>query len=99
MDNLASITYETFEQDPVKYTLYEEAMVRAFASRPEGEKLCAYIYFLSSILAYAPFFVESYVSLVQAVAHLSHDASRHLQGLNENRRHVSSSSRKIRMRL
>lgn len=24
MDNLPSITYQTFEQDPVKYTQYEE---------------------------------------------------------------------------
>ena len=25
MDNLQSVTYQTFEQDPVKYTKYEEA--------------------------------------------------------------------------
>lgn len=39
MDNLASVTYQTFEQDPVKYMLYEEALVRAFLDRPEGDEL------------------------------------------------------------
>ncbi|KAG6837372.1 hypothetical protein H0H93_010530 [Arthromyces matolae] len=29
MDNLQSVTYQTFEQDPVKYRLYEEAMYAA----------------------------------------------------------------------
>ncbi|KAG6844122.1 hypothetical protein H0H87_009609 [Tephrocybe sp. NHM501043] len=29
MDNLQSVTYQTFEQDPVKYRQYEEAMYRA----------------------------------------------------------------------
>ncbi|KAF8962758.1 shk1 kinase-binding protein 1 [Flammula alnicola] len=39
MDNLPSITYQTFEQDPVKYAQYEEAMYRAFLDRPDGEKV------------------------------------------------------------
>lgn len=38
MDNLPSITYQTFEQDPVKYTQYEEAMYRAFLDRPSQDK-------------------------------------------------------------
>ncbi|KAG5638898.1 hypothetical protein H0H81_008958 [Sphagnurus paluster] len=29
MDNLQSVTYQTFEQDPIKYAQYEEAMYRA----------------------------------------------------------------------
>jgi len=48
MDNLPSVTYQTFEQDPVKYTLYEEAMYRAFLDQPEGQKMCAHIYSLVS---------------------------------------------------
>ncbi|KAJ3485793.1 hypothetical protein NLJ89_g11868 [Agrocybe chaxingu] len=39
MDNLPSITYQTFEQDPVKYALYEEAMYRAFLDHSAGENL------------------------------------------------------------
>jgi protein arginine N-methyltransferase 5 len=39
MDNLPSATYQTFEQDPVKYMLYEEAMVHAFSDHPDGDKL------------------------------------------------------------
>lgn len=39
MDNLPSVTYETFEQDPVKYTLYEEAMFHAFSDYPDSDKL------------------------------------------------------------
>lgn len=35
MDNLQSATYQTFEQDPVKYANYEEAMFRAFKDWPE----------------------------------------------------------------
>ncbi|KAF6757275.1 shk1 kinase-binding protein 1 [Ephemerocybe angulata] len=38
MDNLPSATYQTFEQDPIKYSQYEEAMFRAFIDRPAGEK-------------------------------------------------------------
>jgi protein arginine N-methyltransferase 5 len=34
MDNLQSVTYQTFEQDPVKYTKYEEAMYLAFMEWP-----------------------------------------------------------------
>uniref|UniRef100_A0A8H8CMM8 Protein arginine N-methyltransferase n=1 Tax=Psilocybe cubensis TaxID=181762 RepID=A0A8H8CMM8_PSICU len=39
MDNLPSITYQTFEQDPVKYRQYEEAMYRAFLDHAVDEKL------------------------------------------------------------
>ncbi|KAF8899935.1 shk1 kinase-binding protein 1 [Gymnopilus junonius] len=39
MDNLPSITYQTFEQDPVKYAQYEEAMYRAFLDYPGDDKL------------------------------------------------------------
>lgn len=35
MDNLESQTYETFEQDPVKYRNYEEAMKQALMDTPE----------------------------------------------------------------
>jgi hypothetical protein len=94
MDNLASVTYETFEQDPVKYALYEEAMIRAFASRPEGERLCAYICCSFLVLT---FFVGWYASLVQAVAHLLHDVSRRSPELSGNEGRASSSSRKILM--
>ncbi|KIL64458.1 hypothetical protein M378DRAFT_11467 [Amanita muscaria Koide BX008] len=34
MDNLQSMTYQTFEQDPVKYAKYEEAMYRALLEWP-----------------------------------------------------------------
>jgi type II protein arginine methyltransferase len=30
MDNLQSITYQTFEQDPVKYRNYEEVCVTCY---------------------------------------------------------------------
>lgn len=33
MDNLESQTYETFERDPVKYALYEEAILQALQDR------------------------------------------------------------------
>ncbi len=49
MDNLPSVTYQTFEQDPVKYMLYEEAMVRAFADHSDGKNLCAHHYVLFSV--------------------------------------------------
>lgn len=39
MDNLPSVTYQTFEQDPVKYAQYEEAMYRAFLDHPAGERM------------------------------------------------------------
>ncbi|KAF4614217.1 hypothetical protein D9613_007754 [Agrocybe pediades] len=39
MDNLPSITYQTFEQDPVKYMQYEEAMYRAFLDHPKDQKI------------------------------------------------------------
>jgi protein arginine N-methyltransferase 5 len=37
MDNLESSTYETFEKDPVKYQLYEEAVRRALLDTPEDK--------------------------------------------------------------
>jgi len=38
MDNLESMTYEVFEQDPVKYIQYEEAIYRALLDRMEFKK-------------------------------------------------------------
>lgn len=35
MDDLSSATYETFEADPVKYRLYEDAISAALSDRPE----------------------------------------------------------------
>jgi protein arginine N-methyltransferase 5 len=35
MDNLQSSTYQTFEQDPVKYHNYEEAIYRALMDWPK----------------------------------------------------------------
>lgn len=65
MDNLQSATYQTFEQDPVKYANYEEAMFRAFKDWPEeaeGERRyvarfqtlsASYIHALSRIVCVA----------------------------------------------
>ncbi|KAF8992848.1 PRMT5-domain-containing protein [Cyathus striatus] len=39
MDNLQSVTYHTFEQDPVKYSQYEEAMYRAFMDKPADHNI------------------------------------------------------------
>ncbi|KAF8127019.1 PRMT5-domain-containing protein [Boletus edulis] len=39
MDNLQSITYQTFEQDPIKYHNYEEAIYRALVDRPDRERI------------------------------------------------------------
>ncbi|KAG9314881.1 protein arginine N-methyltransferase [Chiua virens] len=39
MDNLQSITYQTFEQDPVKYYNYEEAIYRALVEWPDTERI------------------------------------------------------------
>ncbi|KAI0049761.1 PRMT5-domain-containing protein [Auriscalpium vulgare] len=39
MDNLQSVTYQTFEQDPVKYQKYEEAVYQALVEWPESEKI------------------------------------------------------------
>ncbi|KAI0064783.1 PRMT5-domain-containing protein [Artomyces pyxidatus] len=39
MDNLQSVTYQTFEQDPVKYQKYEEAVFRALAEWPPAERI------------------------------------------------------------
>ncbi len=40
MDNLESSTYETFERDPIKYALYEEAVFRALRDRErDGHRL------------------------------------------------------------
>jgi protein arginine N-methyltransferase 5 len=38
MDNLESMTYEVFEQDPVKYIQYEEAIYRALLDRMDFKK-------------------------------------------------------------
>lgn len=39
MDNLESHTYEVFEKDPVKYTEYQNAMLKAIIDRvPEDQK-------------------------------------------------------------
>lgn len=40
MDNLQSVTYQTFEQDPIKYRNYEEAMFRAIRDRNQDEEMC-----------------------------------------------------------
>ncbi|KAJ8482510.1 hypothetical protein ONZ45_g14922 [Pleurotus djamor] len=39
MDNLQSTTYQTFEQDPVKYHHYEEAMYRALVDWTSADKV------------------------------------------------------------
>ncbi|KAJ3874601.1 shk1 kinase-binding protein 1 [Lentinula edodes] len=39
MDNLQSITYQTFEQDPVKYRSYEEAIHKALLEWPKQDKI------------------------------------------------------------
>ncbi|KAI0701199.1 PRMT5-domain-containing protein [Cytidiella melzeri] len=39
MDNLQSITYNTFEQDPVKYQNYEEAIYNALMDSPASERV------------------------------------------------------------
>ncbi|KAG6861031.1 hypothetical protein C0995_004734 [Termitomyces sp. Mi166 len=39
MDNLQSVTYQTFEQDPVKYRQYEEAMYRALVEWTGEDKV------------------------------------------------------------
>ncbi|KAF8149849.1 shk1 kinase-binding protein 1 [Crassisporium funariophilum] len=39
MDNLPSVTYQTFEQDPIKYMQYEEGMFRAFLDHPDDAPL------------------------------------------------------------
>ncbi|KAG6900677.1 hypothetical protein C0993_004986 [Termitomyces sp. T159_Od127] len=39
MDNLQSVTYQTFEQDPVKYRQYEEAMFQALRDWPGDDKI------------------------------------------------------------
>jgi len=39
MDNLESQTYEVFEKDPIKYSLYQQAVYAALTDRvPEAEK-------------------------------------------------------------
>lgn len=37
MDNLESQTYEAFEKDPVKYSQYEKAIVKALEEVPGGQ--------------------------------------------------------------
>ncbi|KAG9091882.1 methyltransferase protein [Ceratobasidium sp. 370] len=39
MDNLASVTYEIFEKDPVKYRQYEQAVYQALLDRPQAEAI------------------------------------------------------------
>ncbi|KAA1467478.1 PRMT5-domain-containing protein [Dentipellis sp. KUC8613] len=39
MDNLQSITYQTFEQDPVKYERYETAILNALLEWPECDRI------------------------------------------------------------
>ncbi|TFY74564.1 hypothetical protein EWM64_g9448 [Hericium alpestre] len=39
MDNLGSITYQTFEQDPVKYERYETAVTAALKDWPVSERI------------------------------------------------------------
>ncbi|KAG6917003.1 hypothetical protein DXG01_004268 [Tephrocybe rancida] len=39
MDNLQSVTYQTFEQDPIKYQQYEEAMYRALVEWRGEDKI------------------------------------------------------------
>ncbi|CAL1716513.1 unnamed protein product [Somion occarium] len=39
MDNLQSVTYQTFEQDPVKYRNYEEAIFRALSEWPRPGRI------------------------------------------------------------
>lgn len=39
MDNLQSITYQTFEQDPVKYHNYEEAIYRALVGWRDSDRI------------------------------------------------------------
>ncbi|KZT22367.1 PRMT5-domain-containing protein [Neolentinus lepideus HHB14362 ss-1] len=39
MDNLPSATYHTFEQDPVKYRNYEEAIYQALTDWPESDRI------------------------------------------------------------
>ncbi|KAJ7227136.1 PRMT5-domain-containing protein [Mycena pura] len=39
MDNLQSVTYQTFEQDPVKYHNYEEAIYHAVVDWPGEDKI------------------------------------------------------------
>ncbi|KAI0001496.1 PRMT5 arginine-N-methyltransferase-domain-containing protein [Russula compacta] len=39
MDNLQGMTYQTFEQDPVKYQKYEEAVYAALSEWPPSERI------------------------------------------------------------
>ncbi|ETW83084.1 hypothetical protein HETIRDRAFT_417080 [Heterobasidion irregulare TC 32-1] len=43
MDNLQSVTYQTFEQDPVKYQKYEEAVFMALSEWPECDRIVIYV--------------------------------------------------------
>lgn len=38
-DHLDSQTYETFEKDPVKYRLYEEALIHCFQDRVRNDNV------------------------------------------------------------
>ncbi|KDQ57189.1 hypothetical protein JAAARDRAFT_35793 [Jaapia argillacea MUCL 33604] len=39
MDNLQSVTYQTFEQDPIKYQQYEEAVYEALCDWPDYDRI------------------------------------------------------------
>ena len=48
-DNLQSTTYQTFEQDPVKYANYEEAIFRALQEWPKtDDRMCVVLVELRS---------------------------------------------------
>lgn len=53
MDNLESQTYEAFEKDPVKYSQYEKAIVKALELETEGDKTVLMVsYYTPSQLYY-----------------------------------------------
>ncbi|KAI0314613.1 shk1 kinase-binding protein 1 [Amylostereum chailletii] len=43
MDNLQSMTYQTFEQDPVKYQKYEEAVYQAVSEWPQCDRIVLFV--------------------------------------------------------
>ena len=48
-DDLQSTTYQTFEQDPIKYANYEEATFRALREWPEtDDRMCVILVELHS---------------------------------------------------
>ena len=46
-DDLQSMTYQTFEQDPVKYANYEEAIFRALLEWPKTDDSMYVLFFFS----------------------------------------------------